>query len=52
MEAGRWVGMKQEGRICAQCSSGEVENVEHFVLRWGSVVRESGVVEANGRVSL
>ena len=52
VETGRRVGMKHEDRTYAQCNSGEVEDVEHFLLRCGSVVREREreVVE-NGRVS-
>ena len=33
VETGRWVGMRREERICVQCCLGEVENVEHFILR-------------------
>ena len=33
VEISRWVEMKWEDRICAQCNSGEVEDVEHFLLR-------------------
>ena len=52
VETGRWVGMKQEERICAQRCSAEVEDVEHFSLKCSSVDRrrERGVGEANGRV--
>ena len=31
-------------------SSGKVEDVKHFQLQCGNVVRERGVGEANGRV--
>ena len=40
VETDRWVGMKHKDRICAQCSSGEVEDVGHFLLRRSSMVRE------------
>ena len=30
---GRWNGLKKEERICKQCTMGEVENEEHFLLR-------------------
>ena len=40
METGRWVALGREHRICAQCCSGEVENVEHFILRCGQLIRE------------
>ena len=33
VESGRWVGLSREDRICAQCGSGEVEDVEHFLFR-------------------
>ena len=48
LETGRWVGLKQEERICAQCCSAEVEDVEHFPLKCSSVdrQRERGVGEA------
>ena len=50
METGRWVGMKQQDRVCAKCTSGEVEEMEHFLLRCSSVEseRERDVGEANG----
>ena len=32
--------MKREDRICAQCNSGEVEDVEHFLLRCSCVDSE------------
>ena len=40
VETGRWVGVKQEERICAQCNSGEVKDVEHFLLRCSCVDSE------------
>ena len=45
------MGMNREDRICAQCCSGEVEDVELFLLRCSSVVREREVYvgEVNGR---
>ena len=33
VETGRWNGLKKEERICKQCTMGEVENEEHFLLR-------------------
>ena len=33
VETGRWNGLKREERICKQCTMGEVENEEHFLLR-------------------
>ena len=40
VETGRWVGMKQQDRVCAQCTSGEVQKMEHFLLRCSSVESE------------
>ena len=34
------IGLNREGRICGQCGLREVEDVEHFVLRCGGLVRE------------
>jgi hypothetical protein len=31
IERGRYKGMRQEERICAQCSSNEVEDEMHFI---------------------
>ena len=44
VETGKWVGMKWEDRICAQCNSGEVEDVEHFLLRCSCVDNEREVL--------
>ena len=45
MELGRWVGLSREDRICALCGSGEVEDVEYFLLRCSSVASERTVLE-------
>ena len=34
------IGVNREDRICGQCGLREVEDVEHFVLRCGGLVRE------------
>ena len=31
-ETGRWSGVKREERICRQCTMGEIEDKEHFLL--------------------
>ena len=31
-ETGRWRGVSREGRVCRNCRSEEVENVEHWLL--------------------
>ena len=33
IEVGRWHGMKREERMCKECSSGEVEDVCHWLLQ-------------------
>ena len=30
---GRWRGLRREDRKCAECGSGEVEDVKHFLMR-------------------
>ena len=45
VESGRWVGLKREERICSQCGSGEVEDVEHFLLRCGGLEGEREELE-------
>ena len=39
VETGRWQGVKREDRVCQECSSSEVEDVTHWLLRcpaWSS----------------
>ena len=38
------IELKREERICGQCGLREVEGVEHFVLRYGGLVREREVL--------
>ena len=38
------MGVKREDRICGQCGLRKVEDVEHFVLRYGGLVREREVL--------
>ena len=33
VETGRWRGVRREERVCRNCRSEEVENVEHWLLR-------------------
>ena len=33
VETDRWRGVSREGRVCRNCRSEEVENVEHWLLR-------------------
>ena len=33
IETGRWQGVAREERVCKECGSGEVEDVEHWLLR-------------------
>ena len=34
IEIGRWHGLRREDRVCKECGSGEVEDTEHFVMRY------------------
>ena len=34
VETGRWSELQREERECTHCSLGEVENEEHFILRY------------------
>ena len=45
IESGRWVGLAREDRICTQCDSGEVEDVEHFLLRCSGMASERAEME-------
>ena len=38
------IGLKREDRICGQCGLIEVEDVEHFVLKCGGLVRDREVL--------
>ena len=40
VETGRWQGMSQEERLCKNCQSEEVEDVEHLLMRCSSVADE------------
>ena len=37
IEMDRWLGVSREERVCRNCQSGEVEGVEHWVMRCTSV---------------
>ena len=40
VETGRWQGVKREDRLCKECTSNEVEDVTHWLLRcpaWNSL---------------
>ena len=30
---GRWHGMRREDRVCKECRNGEMEDIDHFVIR-------------------
>ena len=36
----RWRGLRREDRECAECGSGEVEDVKHFLMRCEAWDRE------------
>ena len=42
IETGRWRGLERLERICKCCESGEVEYVEHLVMRCAYVKEERG----------
>ena len=42
IETGRWRGWKREERICKNCRSGELEDIEHLVIRCEQVKEERG----------
>ena len=45
IESDRWVGLAREDRICTQCDSGEMEDVEHFLLRCSRMASERAEME-------
>ena len=42
IEIGRWCGSERQERICKSCESGQVENVEHLVMRCAHVKEKRG----------
>ena len=42
IETGRWRGLERQERICKCCESGEVEDVEHLVMKCAHVKEERG----------
>ena len=40
IETGRWRGVSREERLCKNCQSGEVEDVEHLLLRCMAMAEE------------
>ena len=40
VETGRWQGVSREGRVCRNCRSEEVENVEHWLLSCTGMAEE------------
>ena len=44
IETGRWNGLKREERICRQCTMGEIEDEEHFLLRCEDLKQEREAV--------
>ena len=40
VETGRWRDVSREGRVCRNCRSEEVENVEHWLLRCTGMAEE------------
>ena len=33
IEVERWHGVRREDRVCKECGNGEVENIDHFLIR-------------------
>ena len=42
IETGRWRGLERQERICKCCESGEVEDVEHLLMRCAHVKEKRG----------
>ena len=42
IETGKWRGLERQERICKCCASGEVEDVEHLVMRCAHAKEERG----------
>ena len=40
VEMARWKGLRREDRKCTECGSGEVEDVQHFLIRCEAWNRE------------
>ena len=40
VKTGRWQGVSREERVCKNCQSEEVEDVEHLLMRCSSVADE------------
>ena len=40
VETGRWWGVSREKRLCKNCQSEEVEDMEHLLMRCSSVAYE------------
>ena len=43
IETGRLNGLKREERICRQCTMGEIQDEEHFLLRCEDLNQEREV---------
>ena len=39
-KVGRWHEMRREDRVCTECKNGEVEDIDHFVIRCEYVTEE------------
>ena len=40
IEVGRWHGVRREDRVCKECGNGEVEDIDHFVIKCEYVAEE------------
>ena len=50
VETGRWRGVRREERVCRNCRSEEMENVEHWLLRCTSMERENLIMTMRQKV--
>ena len=45
IEVGRWHGVRREARVCKECGDGEVEDIDHFVMRCKYLAEERSGME-------
>ena len=46
IETGRWRGVTRQERVCKECDSGEVEDVDHWLMRCEAWKSQRGLLEA------
>lgn len=40
IEVERWYGVRRKDRVCKECRNGEVENIDHFLIRCDYIAEE------------